>query len=157
MASAAFRQFQYSLLAKRVDLWAVVAVGAAGAVTLKQWSYTTGGAAGSYGNAQTSPADAFSPIGTQGIKSVTKEATAGQWTWVFQNSYQRLLGVDVTCMVATTGISAAPDIGVISTTPAVASNPGTFVTALSLNGVAANPASGELLVVHFTLDDSDTP
>lgn len=156
MSNLAYNQFDFSVIKKKVTLYAVVDVGGSGAVTLKQWTPSVGASAGTYSSAQTTAANAYSPAGTQGIASVTKETAAGQWTFTFQGSFARLLGARATCLVPTTGISAAPDLGVVGVTPGVASAPGSVTIALSLNGAAANPASGERVIVEFVLDDSST-
>lgn len=157
MSALAYTQFDFSLIRKKVTLYAVVDIGASGACTLKQWNPPTAGAAGSYSSAGTSQASPYSPTGTQGIASVTKESTAGQYTFVFQGSFARLLKADFTPLVATTGVSAACKLGVIGTAPSVTSNPGQVTVQLvDYAGNAVNPASGERIIFEFVLDDSST-
>jgi hypothetical protein len=172
MSSLAYNQFQFSLIKKKVSLFAVMDIGSSGAVTLKQWSPSVGASAGTYSNAQTSPANAFSPAGTQGIASVVKETAAGQYTATFQGSFARLLGIRASFLVPTSGIPAAPIVGVVGVTPGVANSPGTVTfqfsapqvttsqfgtgTTVTLGSVATNPASGERIIVEFVLDDSST-
>jgi hypothetical protein len=170
MSSLAYTQFDFSLVRKKVTLFAVVDIGASGAATLKQWTPPAAAVAGAYSDAQTTPANAYSPAGTQGVATVTKEATAGQYTFTFQGSFTRLLGARHTCLVPTTGLPAAPILGVVGVTPGVASAPGTITVQLAapqvttaqfgtgtdatLGSVATNPANGERIIFEFVLDDS---
>lgn len=155
MSALPYTQFDFSLVRKKVTLYAVCDIGASGAVTLEQWTPPVNSSAGSYASASTSPANAYSPTGTQGVASVTKESTAGQYTFVFQGSFARVLKADFTPLVATTGVSAAAKLGVVGTSPSVSSAPGTITIQLvDYAGIAVNPASGERIIFEFVLDDS---
>lgn len=172
MSAAPYTQFDYSLIKKKVSLFAVLDIGLSGAVTLKQWTPPRAGVAGAYSNAVTSQTTPYVPTGTQGVASATKESTAGQYTLGLQQGFQRLLGVKATFLVPTTGIPAAPIVGVVGISPGVDSNPGTITlqfsapqvttaqfgtgTDATLGAVATNPASGERIIVELILDDSST-
>lgn len=153
-----YNQEFYSLHKRQVTLHAVVAVGAAGAVTLQKWTPTAQAVAGAYSAASTAAANSFSPAGTQGITSVTKEATAGQWTFVLQDGFQRLLGATFTPVVATTGISTAAAMGVVKPSGVNGLTTGNTFTVqfADFAGAAVNPASGEVMLLTFELDQSPT-
>lgn len=124
MAHSRFYQFRYSAEPSLVELFAVITIGASGACTL-----TRG----------------------KGIKSVTKDST-GQYTIAFKENFNGLLGVDAMTQNST-GIPSATEIGIKTDNSTSATAPGvTLVT--SAAGVAANPASGDILFVRFTLRNS---
>jgi hypothetical protein len=145
----------YSLNKQRVTLYAVMNIGASGAVTLQAWTPTAAQVTGAYSAAASSTSSALSPGGAQGIQSVSKESTAGQYTVALQDTYQRLLGVRATSIVATTGIPAAPDVGVVKPSGVNGlTTQNTVVVQFSAAGVATDPASGEQILLEITLDKS---
>ncbi len=85
----------------------------------------------------------------KGITSITRTGT-GAYTIVLQDQYTRILSADMTSIVATT--PAAPDLSIVEddsadTTPSIDIQ-------LSLNGVAADAASGEVLLIHLQMKNS---
>jgi hypothetical protein len=157
MGNANFTQFSYGMLRKPVKLVAAVAIGGTGAPTLKAWSPATGGAAASYSNATTPPGpNAFSPPGTQGVASISRGGT-GLYDIVLQGAYQRVVGVKQTT-INTTGISAAPDVGIVQATPGsgfvAGSDNKTIRVQMTAGGIAADPASGDIVLFTLELDDS---
>jgi hypothetical protein len=86
-------------LEKRRTLYAVMDFGSSGAVTLKTWTPSQGGVAGSYSAAPSG--------GTQGIASVAKQAT-GKYLITLQDGYQRTLGLRASWQAALSGTTPVP-------------------------------------------------
>jgi len=107
-----------------VKLFGLVTIAAAGAVTL---------------NAPKS----------KGIASVTKLATAGQYSIKLQETYYQFLMMDSLVQNAT-GIPAAPDMGIISEAVATYGNQA-IVVQFSSAGVATNPAAGDTVYFEISL------
>src|SRR5690242_3438888 len=99
-ANRQLNQGRYSLLKGLTDVFAVVNVGAGGAVTLQQWIYpslgTTAALAYTYSAAPTTGGSLSWPgrtaQGEAGIYSVARTA-AGLWTVTFQDFWDRLVGL----------------------------------------------------------------
>lgn len=125
MANRQFQQFQYSLEKYVVNLFAKVAIGATGAPTL-------------------------SATNSKGIKSIVRNS-AGDYTITLQDSYYKLLGVDVVVQNAT-GIAVSPVMGIKANN--VTSVPGTIEVVFSVGGVATDPASGDTLWFQIQLSNS---
>jgi hypothetical protein len=130
MANRQFQQFRYSLEKGVVDLYAKVTFGASGAPTL------------TYG---------------KGISSVAGGAAAsatGTFTFTLQDTYIRLLKADITSVLAS-GYQAAPVLQITADNSATASSK-TVVVKLSnaADNTATDPASGEVVLFHFTLSNS---
>lgn len=167
MADRTFIDKQYSLVKRRVELYAAVLVGAAGAVSLRRWNYPTFGAGP---NARTytaaPPANALptgSPYplqhqcGAEGVRSVTRTG-AGLWTVQLQDNYQRVLGLSVTTDVAgglATVIAAALNTTVTNMASVGGSTIG--VALLSATGTALDPTAGDLILLNLTLADATEP
>ncbi len=149
------------------DLYAVVAVGAAGAVTLQFWNYPLFGGgvnARTYTAASTTGGSTGVPQryqqGTDGIFSVTRTG-AGLWTFKLQDNFQRLLELQVMPSLAG-GTSAIVGCGVnstLTTTASMAAVGGSVIAIalLSATATALDPASGETIVVHFGLQAATEP
>ena len=130
MANRQFTQFRYSLEKAVVDLYAKVTFGASGAPTLT-WG--------------------------KGIKSVTGGAAAGAtgvFTFTLDDRYQKLLGADATVVLAAASFAAAPFFQVTADNSGAAAK--TVVVQLSDadTPAATDPASGEIILFHFTLSNS---
>lgn len=123
-----FHERVYGLEAKPVNLFASVAIGAAGAPTL-------------------------SVAASKGIKSITR-VSAGKYTVTLDSSYFRFLDFDVVTTNAT-GISAAPNVAIVSGGTNVGTQgAGTVQFVCSTGGVATDPASGDVLTIRITVSDS---
>lgn len=167
MANRSFIDKSYSMVKRRVDLYAAVSVGAAGAVTLLKWNYPTFGAgpnARTYTAAPTAnalPTGAPYPLqygcGAEGVRSVTRTA-AGLWTVQLQDAYQRVLGVRATVDLAG-GLSAIVGAALNTTITNMNSNGGSTigVALLSATATALDPAAGSVVLLEFTLADATEP
>lgn len=149
MANRNFTQFQFSLVKGVVQLWARVTVAGGGAVTLTKWNP----ASRSYTAAPTTGTGPYA-IGCEGIKSITRNS-AGVYSFVLQDTYQRLLNVCCTASNAT-GLPTTPMIGLWSTATDVtsATAPTIKLTMLSASATAADPASGDVLNFIFVLQNA---
>lgn len=147
MAARTFQQFQGSLEKGVVKLWCYVSVGGSGAVTFKKWTWENG--SGSYATADSS--------GYGGVVSVTKTGT-GLWSVLLQDTYARVLGVTGTTFLAG-GTATAVAIGVNTTLTDVTSltAPTVAVALLDSTAHAANPASGDNVLLEITLQNSTAP
>lgn len=147
MASGAFSQFQYSRDKGRTWVTGVVDVGAAGAAVLQKWTASSSGP-GSYGTAPST--------GWSGVASITKNATAGNYTITLTDNFNRLLGFEVR-FSATAGLPLAPIVGMDSSatlsTVLLGGNNLTFQCSAS-TGAATNPDSTEIMYVTLCLQNS---
>ena len=128
MGSKLLNEFRYSLEKKPVDLFLQAAIGATGAITLNT-------------------------ANSKGIKSITKESTAGQYTVVFNDAYQRVIDVNVR-FIHDDAVAAAPHVYLISR-----STTGCVLQCCNASGVSAalaagNPGNGETMLAEFTVSDS---
>lgn len=142
MANRTFNQFDGALLKGVVKLYCRVSVGAAGAVTLQAWNpatraYATAGA-----------------TGTSGVTSVTRTG-AGLWSILLQDSYQRVLMVTATAELAG-GTATCLAVGVNSSLTDVnsATSPQLAIALLKSTASADDPASGNLVDLEITLQNS---
>lgn len=146
MANRDYIQFQYQHEKKPVRLFARVNIGAAGAPTLQAWTPSSGGG-GTYAAAVTG--------GYRGIKSITRNGT-GDYTLTLQDAFQQMFDWDVAFIAATTLKAAAPLVSAFTTgTNVGTSTGGTFrFVCQSAQGTAADPASGEIMLIRLELGDS---
>lgn len=168
--SGTFTQEWYTFLKKGTSLFAVVNIGGTGAPTLEKWQPNSAQITAAYSAAPTT-GNAVAPAGFQGVASIAR-VSAGLYTIVLQQGYQRLLGVFPTFLVTTTGSPAAPIMGVIKPTAAggLTASGTTFqvqfwatqVTKAIIDGdatatlplVATDPASGEQIILEIIVDAS---
>lgn len=130
MANRRFNQFQLGLEPYPVRLLMQVAIGATGAPTL---------------NVQNS----------KGVASIARNGV-GAYTITLQDAYSRIMDVQSVTQNAT-GISAAPDLGIIASGTNVQTRTGgTIKIQLSAAGVAAEAASGDTLLVEMLLSNSNS-
>jgi hypothetical protein len=159
MANRTFQEKQLALIKRKVDLYAIVDVGAAGAVTLLKITLINGQQ--SSVSAPTS-GTGYGVGNGEGVRSVVRTGT-GAWTVTLSDSYVRLVGVDLARTQNATGLLTAASVGVNSSTTNIQTNtaPGNGgVVAVVLNdwaGVAVDPASGDRLTLHFVLADASEP
>lgn len=164
MAERSFVLDRGALQKRMRDIYAVVSVGAAGAVTLQKWNYPVFGqgpnvrtytAASSSGGGTGWPSQYQQ--GSEGVKSVARTG-AGLWTITLQDNYQRVLELD--CFSRLDGglsaiVHAAEDTTISNMTSTGGSIIG--VALLSATATALDPASGEVVVLHFGLQDATEP
>lgn len=132
MAMRRFIQFIYGMEKKQVRLFLKATIGASGAVTIDRTLNNS-----------------------QGVASITKQGTAGQYAIKLQDSYYKLLGVDGLVANAT-GIPASGVLGIISGSTNVQTSGGALITVqFSNGGTATNPASGDVLYMEIVLGDSN--
>jgi hypothetical protein len=146
MANRFLQQFRFGFEKMPVDVYAVINIGASGAPTLEAWTPSTGGG-GSYAAAQST--------GFRGVKSIVRNGT-GDYTLTLQDSYQRLVGFDVTFQSATTAKAVAPIVSIQGTGTTLGTSTGgtiRFFTQSAAN-TAADPASGEVMLIHVALQNS---
>lgn len=127
MANRTFYQFRQSYERELVDVYCTIVIGASGAVT--------------------------SATGA-GILSVVKEATAGQYTINLQDNFNALRDVRVVTRNAA-GISAAGAMGIVLDQVSSATAPLVRIQ-MANAGVATNPASADVLLLHITVKNSST-
>ncbi len=118
-------QFHSAFEAQTVALYMNVAIGATGAPTL-------------------------TPNENKGIASITRTGV-GAYTIALQDQYSRLLAADLTSIVASE--PAAPVMSIVADNSASTSAPAILIQ-LSAAGVAADAASGEVLLMHFQMKNS---
>lgn len=167
MADRTFIDKQYSLVKRRVELYAAVAGAGAAQPTLLRWNYPTLGAGP---NARTytaaPPANALPtgapyPLqyqcGAEGVRSVTRTGV-GLWTVQLQDNYQRILMVVQTTIVAG-GVGATVRQVVVNSTPMnmAAVGGSTFGLVLTAGAALVDPAVGETLLLNLTLADATEP
>jgi hypothetical protein len=167
MANRTFVDKQYTMLKRRVELYAAFLVGAAGAVTLRKWNYPTlgvGPLARTYTAAPLAnalPTGAAYPLqyacGAEGFRSVTRTA-AGLWTLQLQDNYQRVLMAQVTTDVAG-GLATVIACGLNATITNMASAGGSTIglALLSATGTALDPTAGDLVLLRLDLADATEP
>lgn len=166
MADRLLNRDRGSVLKGLVDVFCVVDVGAAGAVTLQQWNYPTFGAgpdARTYTAAPTTGGSVAWPgraaQGDAGVYTVARTA-AGLWTVTLQDFYDRLVGMSFYSSLAG-GLSAVVAIHENTTITAMgtAANGGSVigVALLSATATALDPADGETITIHFTLQNASEP
>lgn len=165
MANRTLNRDRGAILKGLVDLYAVVDVGAAGAVTLQQWNYPSLGqlstVANTYSAAPTTGGGTSWPKryeqGEAGIYSVARTG-AGLWTVTLQDSYLRLLELTGFATLAG-GTSAIVSVAQNSTITDLDATGGSVigVALLSATATALDPADGERLVLKFTLQHASEP
>lgn len=129
MANRTYNQAQYTAERAPVTLFATIAVGASGAVSAKKG---------------------------YGIKSVTKESTAGQYTIVLEDKFSRALAV--TAQVVHSAISAVAEIQVLNTPAqlqaALAAGTGFVIQLIDKTGAAVNAESGSQVFLQVVACNS---
>lgn len=158
MANRTFQTASLTLVKRKVEIFCVVSVGAAGAVTLKKRTWV--GATSSLTSANTSGVGY--DVGGDGVRSVVRTG-AGLWTVTLSDSYMYLLGVQLIQTANTSGLLTAASVGVDTdgtnvTTNTALGNGG--VLTLVLNdwaGAAVDPASGDVVTLLITLGDASEP
>lgn len=132
MANRLYQQFQYTAERAPVTLYATLAVGASGAV---------------------------SAVKGYGIASITKEATAGQYSIVLSDKFTRALSVQA--QIVHSSISAAKSVQVLETPAALQADvvAGTSfkIQLIDAAGAAVNAESGaqvfiQVVVVNSSVD-----
>jgi len=152
MANRFYNQFRLALEKQIVDIYATVFIGTTGGCTLESWGSVGPGTPTAYASATN---------GFKGVKSVTHNS-AGNYTFVFNDNYQRLLGAHVVFVSPSGTAVAAPNFYVSGTTAQSASvtniqsTSGATVTIQTFNSasVAADPAAGERGLFTFTFGNS---
>jgi hypothetical protein len=164
MANRQFRDSSFTIVNREVRLYCAVSVGAAGAVTLQKWNYPTLGTgpnARTYTAAPTTAAGQGYPTmyqnGAEGVRSVTRTGT-GLWTLQLQDTYQRVLGVNFNVQKAG-GLSTIMAVGINSTLTSLSASGGATIglALLSATATAADPASGDLVLLSIRLQDATEP
>jgi hypothetical protein len=162
MANLAYFQNRYSKIKGLVDLYPVVSVGAAGAVTLKKRQYTSVGTSTTptYSLVSAPTTGVGYAVGDgQGVRAVTRNS-AGNWTFTLSDPYPYLVGVEVALISNTTGAVTSPlcPVAIVSgsttvTTNTAIGNGGTIrlILMASDGSTATDPADGDTLTFHFTL------
>lgn len=167
MASRSYDQQDLSIVKQPVSLWAVVNVGAAGAVTLQKWNFSALGSSAT--PAKTYTAASVGPTtfpgwpqcyqsGAEGVYSVVRTNT-GLWTLTLQDQYQRLLGMTAHISVAG-GLSNIVAVGENTTISSMAPTGGGSiigVALLSSTATAADPTSGHVVHIHLRLSNASEP
>lgn len=166
MADRTFVDKQYCMVKRHVSIFAAILIDPAGTTPqLQKWNYPTLGAGPAARTYTAAPLPAALPsgapyplqyaAGAEGVRSVTRTGV-GQWLVQFQDNYQRLLGVGMTLEVA--GGVAAGQMAVNTTTTNMAAAGGSVVGLTTIaGGVAADLASGTLVLLRFFLADATEP
>lgn len=166
MANRSFQDTQYTLIKREVRLYAAVAVGAAGAVTLKKWVYPTLGAGPNARTYQDAPLATSLPsgvpgalqynAGAEGVRSVTRTGV-GAWTIKLQDNYQRLTALSF----ITENTTGAATVITVAKGPATGMDAvgGSEITVVfsSAASTPADPAEGDLILLSITLADGTEP
>lgn len=157
---------QYTLVKGRAELYCAVTVGAAGAVTLVKWNYPqmaqgTAAPARTYTAAPTTGGGTTFPTryaqGAEGIFSVARTGT-GLWTVTLSDGYQRTLGIGFYSSLAG-GLSTIVAVHENTTITNMTATGGSVIglALMSSTATAADPASGERINLHFSLQMSTAP
>lgn len=172
MSNRTFQQKVLTLVKKEVHLYCWVAVGAAGAVTLKKRQFTAQGAtsvapSSSIVNAPTVTAVGNpyaigdGPIG--GVRTVVRNS-AGNWTVTLLDNYQFLISASVDQVFNANGlVTSGFAVGVVSgntnvTTNTAPGNGGVINVVLNNgSGAATDPANGDTVVLRFVFGDATEP
>lgn len=129
MANRQFQQFQYTIEKGVVTLFANIAIGATGAPTLNV-------------------------VKSKGIASVVRNS-AGKYTINFQDGYQYLMFMDSCIVLASGAPSSSTSLQmVVRADNSSAASPNLVVEFLNSSGVAADLASGSILLLSPQLKNS---
>lgn len=162
MANTSYSQTRFSKIKGIVDLYPVVAVGAAGAVTLKKRNYSSVGTTltPTYSLTDAPTTGVGYAVGDgQGVRSVVRNS-AGNWTFTLSDPYTYLIGVEVALISNATGAVTSPlcPVAIVSGSTTVTTNTsvgsgGTIrlILMASDGSTATDPASGDTITFHFTL------
>lgn len=164
MANRTLVPDNYTLIKRKVELYAAVLVAEGGAVSLRTWNYPVFGGglnARTYTAAPTTAAGQGYPgmyqTGAEGVRSVTRTA-AGLWTVKLQDNYQRCLRVDAQGSLAG-GLSAIVGCGINSTLTDMNAANGSEVgiALLSATATALDPAAATTILLTIVLADATEP
>lgn len=123
-------QFRYSYERDIYEIFMKVNIGASGAPTIPTSS-------------------------AKGVTSITRNS-AGLYTIVLQQTYNRLLDVNVQS-ISGSSAQAAPMVTVVSETVATAATKNIVLQFRAIdNSTATDPASGEVLLIRFALRNAST-
>lgn len=129
MANRLFNQFWLGLEKQRVTLFGKVAIGSTGACTI-------------------------SAVNSKGISTVTRNA-AGKYTFVMQDTYVKFMGMKVTFIKPSDGLTTVSQVSVISETVATAATKNIVVQCLDFAGAAVDPDSGSTMYVEFQFSNTN--
>lgn len=162
MGNRQWNQFQATSLKGQVSLYPVVAVAAAGAVTLKKRQYSAVGTnnspAYSLGNAATSGVG-YAVGDGQGVRSVVRNS-AGNWTITLSDPYLYLVAVRLAQLSSATAAATITTVGVVSGSTNVTTNTATGnggVVRVIFNdsaGAATDPGDGDTVTLEIVLGNS---
>jgi hypothetical protein len=144
MAGRHLNQFMYSHEKMPVKLYAVATGAGAADMTLQYWNPTTGALA-------TAPTG-----GVKGIKSITYLASAGKFQIVLQDSYQRLLGMNIATLAVDGATQpVAPNWQIFAQSVSTATGGTINVWFYAPAGtVLTSPTSNSRLYIEITLSNS---
>jgi len=165
MANRTFQEDSLTLVKRLVTLFPVVAVGVAGAVTLKKRQFRSSG--GTALSASSVLIDApttgvgYAVGDGAGTRSVVRTAP-GTWTITLSDSYQYLLGIRVIQVANVNGSVPTGLVGVRTGITNVTTNTGTGnggIIGIDLNngGGPLDPDNGDTLTLEITLGDATEP
>lgn len=126
MASRLF-QFRYSYERDLVDIQAKIDIGASGAPTLSL---------------------------AKGIVSMTRNS-AGNYTIVLKDQFYLLTDVKAS-FISGSSAPAAPDMNVVSEQVNSSSSPSLIIQFRDIAGLAADPANGEVMLLHIQCRSAST-
>ena len=164
MADRVFQPLNFTLVKKKVELYAAVSVAAAGAVTLQRWNYPQLGQTAAPAQTYAAAPSATPGLGNrgflqynsgaEGVFSVTRTG-AGLWTVKLQDNYQRVLMVQAVGQLAG-GLSAITGTGINSPLTNMQAQGGSVIglALLSASGTAVDPVAGELILLAIKLADA---
>jgi hypothetical protein len=166
MANRTFMDKQYTMVKRRVELYAAVLGAGAAAPSLRKWNYPTLGTgpnARTYTAAPTAnalPTGAAYPLqyacGAEGVRSVTRTGV-GLWTVQLQDNYQRVLMVSHTTDLAG-GAATIRQVWLNTTITNLAAVGGSIIGLfLGAGGAATDLPAGHLLLLKFDLADATEP
>lgn len=89
-----------------------------------------------------------------GVDSVTR-ISAGQYSLALSNSFYELMGVSA-ISISGSSAPAAPGLNIVSQAVTSATAPAIVIQFRDGSGAAADPASGEILLISITLNRSST-
>jgi hypothetical protein len=165
MADRAFQPLNFTLVKKKVELFAAVSVAAAGAVTLQKWNYPQLGQTAAPAQTYTAAPVGVTGLGNrgwqqyisgaEGVFSVTR-VSAGRWTIKLQDNYQRLLGIAFTEVGAVIGSPVVVACSVNGNVTNMQTQGGSVIDIQfgSATGTPADPGVGSTMLLTFTLADA---
>jgi hypothetical protein len=164
MANRTFVEMNMTLMKRVVNLYPVVSVGAAGAVTLQKRQFSAPGAGGVAAKfslvAAPTTGVGYALSNGEGVRTVVRTA-AGLWTMTLSDPYVCLLQISAMVQNAT-GLFTGVIPGILNSSNVQANvgvgNGGVINLAINNgSGVATDPASGDLIYFNITLADGSEP